>query len=122
METRKRFCSVAEYLEAQPSVVQSALLELKACILSVIPEAEEVINYNIPAYALVKGGNREQQIMIAGYEKHVGLYPHPLTIQYFENELKGYKTGKGSVQFPLNQPLPKELIIRMVEYRWRMIK
>lgn len=60
--------------------------------------------------------------MIAGYEKHVGFYPNPTTIQEFENELKDYKKGKGSVQFPLNKPLPSELIERMIKYRYNILK
>ena len=55
--------------------------------------------------------------MIAGYKKHVGLYPHPTVMEKFDTELEGYKKGKGSVQFPINKPLPKALIIEMVAYR-----
>lgn len=55
--------------------------------------------------------------MIAGYKKHVGLYPHPITMQKFDSELSEYKRAKGSVQFPLDRPLPGELIIRMIKYR-----
>ena len=59
----------------------------------------------------------EQQIMIAGYKNHVGLYPHPSTMKHFEQRLTDYKRGKGSVQFPVSEPLPRELIIEMVRYR-----
>ena len=79
------------------------------------------MNYNIPAFALIKGGKREQQIMIAGYKKHVGFYPHSTTMEYFWDQLDGYKKAKGSIQFPLSQPLPKELIIKMVKYRKGLI-
>ena len=75
------------------------------------------MNYNIPAFSLVKGGKRDQQIMMAAYAKFVGFYPFPSTMEKFSDELKGYKQGKGSVQFPLGKPLPKDLIIRMVKYR-----
>jgi len=98
------------------------LLELKECILKVAPNATELINYNILAYSLIKGGKREQQIMIAGYKKHVGFYPHPTTMEKFESELSGFKKGKGSVQFPLDKPLPKDLIEKMVAYRMKLIK
>jgi uncharacterized protein YdhG (YjbR/CyaY superfamily) len=113
--------SVVEYINAQPEQTQKALLELKECILKVEPNATELLNYNIPAYALVKDGKREQQIMIAGYKKHVGLYPHPTTMEKFESELTKYKRGKGSVQFPLDKPLPKELIIKMIKYRKKLL-
>lgn len=121
MSNKKEFKSVKEYLDAQPEKTRKALLELKKSILKVVPNATELLNYNIPAYALTKGGKREQQIMIAGYKNHVGLYPHPTTMEKFDIELKNYKKGKGSVQFPLDKPLPKDLIERMVEYRKNLV-
>ena len=117
-----QFNSVEEYFDSQTEQAKKALLELKECILEVEPNATELLNYNIPAYALIENGKREQQIMIAGYKKHVGLYPHPTTMEKFEPELTEYKRGKGSVQFPLNKPLPKELIIRMITYRIKFLK
>ncbi len=80
-----------------------------------------MINYNIPAYALIEGGKRDQQIMFAGYEKHVGLYPHPTTIEKYSKRLKVYKVGKGSAQFPIDEPLPKELITEMVKFRKQLV-
>ena len=59
--------------------------------------------------------------MIAGFKNHVGFYPHPDTMEKFAEELKDYKQGKGSVQFPINHPLPKDLIIKMVDYRMSKI-
>ena len=122
MSGRRQFKSVAEYFDAQPEKTKKVLQELKQCILDVAPYASEVLNYNIPAYSLVEGGTRDQQIMIAGYEKHVGLYPHPTTMEKFDAELEGFKRGKGSVQFPLDKPLPKELIAKMVKYRMELLK
>ncbi len=81
----------------------------------------ELLNYNIPAYTLTENGKRAEQIMIAGYKKHVGLYPHPTTIEKFDAELSEYKRAKGSVQFPLNKPLPKELIEKMIRYRMELL-
>jgi uncharacterized protein YdhG (YjbR/CyaY superfamily) len=121
MNDKQEIHSVEDYFNAQPEKGKEALLLIRQCILAVVPEAEERVNYNIPAYALIEGGKREQQIMIAGYENHVGFYPHPTTMEKFENELKDYKRGKGSVQFPLDKPLPTELIRRMVEYRFRLL-
>ena len=112
---------VEEYFNAQPAPAREALLELRKCILEVAPDATEMMNYNIPAYALVKGGKREQQIMIAGYKNHVGLYPHPAVMAKFDRQLAGYKKGKGSVQFPLDKPLPIVLIKRMIEYRLELL-
>ncbi|HPI36638.1 MAG TPA: DUF1801 domain-containing protein [Ignavibacteriaceae bacterium] len=121
MSDKKEFKSVKEYLDSQPEKTRKALLELKESILKVVPNATELLNYNIPAYALTAGGKREQQIMIAGYKSHVGLYPHPTTMERFDVELKDYKKGKGSVQFQLDKPLPKDLIERMVEYRKNLL-
>ncbi len=117
MSVSKKYKTVNEYFEAQPERTKIALLVLKEYILLAAPNATELINYNIPAYTLVDGGKREQQIMIAGYKKHVGFYPHPTTIEKFDLELSDYTKGKGSVQFPLDKPLPKDLIILMVSYR-----
>jgi uncharacterized protein YdhG (YjbR/CyaY superfamily) len=117
MSESNQYNSVDEYINAQPEKTKKALSELKECILKVEPKATELMNYNIPAYALIENGKREQQIMIAAYKKHVGLYPHPTTIKKFDSELSKYKRGKGSVQFPLDEPLPKKLIIRMIKYR-----
>ncbi len=122
MKTSHEYISVTEYFEHQPKATQKALMELRECILSAAPQAIEMISYNIPAYALVKGGKRDQQIMIAGYKKHVGLYPHPKVMEKFADRLSSYKQGKGSVQFPLDQPLPKSIIIEMVHYRNEMLK
>jgi len=114
--------SVKAYFDSQPESTKKALGELRNCILEAAPDAIEMFNYQIPAYALVEGGKRDQQIMIAGFRKHVGLYPHPAVMEHFEDELSGYKRGKGSVQFPLDKPLPKKLIIRMVKYRIQLLK
>ena len=121
MEDKKAFQCVEEYLDAQPEKTKQVLIELKKSILKVVPNATELINYNIPAYSLIHGGKRDQQIMIAGFKNHVGLYPHPSTLEHFDKELQGYKKGKGSVQFPLNKPLPVNLIERMISYRMKLL-
>jgi len=111
------FETIDDYIAAQPMETQSHLSELRKYIKEAAPDATEVLNYKVPSFTLVPGGKRDQQIMIAGYKKFVGFYPFPTTIEAFAKELAGYSQGKGSVQFPLNQPLPKDLIIRMVKYR-----
>lgn len=108
---------IDRYIAAQPEEVQRALQEVRSYIKIAAPAAEELINYQILAFSLIEGGKREQQIMIAGYKKHVGFYPHPNTIERFAEALKDFKTAKGSVQFPINKPIPKDLIISMVKYR-----
>lgn len=112
------FETVDDYIAHQPEAAQKMLQELREIVLEAVPDAEEVLNYKVPSFTLVKGGKRDQQVMMAGYAKFIGFYPFPTTMEKFSDELKGYKQGKGSVQFPLNQPLPKELIVRMVKFRY----
>jgi len=110
-----------EYVNSMPEQTRGALRELRDCILKAAPAAIETFNYNIPAFVLLEGGKREQQIMIAGYKNHVGLYPHPTVMEHFAIELKDYKQGKGSVQFPVKEPLPEILIGKMVRYRMKLL-
>lgn len=121
MTTAKRYSTIAEYISDQPPKVAAKLEDLRKCILKAAPQATELINYNIPAFALVKGGKRDHQIMMAGYTQHVGLYPHPSVMEAFHEELKAYKAGKGSVQFPINKPLPENLIDRMLKHRQKLL-
>ena len=72
-------------------------------------------------FALVEKGKRDHQVMMAGYAKHVGFYPHPTVIEVFADQLSAYKFAKGSIQFPLNKPIPKELVIKMLQYRWSQL-
>lgn len=108
---------VDSYIAAQPPDTQRALEELRSCIHQAAPGVSELMNYNIPAFALVEGGKRDKQIMIAGYPRHVGFYPHPDTIVAFADRLAAYKFAKGSIQFPLNKPIPRALVIEMVTFR-----
>lgn len=115
------YTSVDDYISDQPEGTRDSLITLKSCILTAAPDAAELFNYNIPAFSLIADGKREQQIMIAGYKKHVGFYPHPTTIEYFSDRLSEYKQGKGSVQFPIDKPIPTELVIEMVKYRKNLL-
>ena len=117
----KKFTSIDEYIESLPEQAKAQFTALRECVRSVIPEATEGFTYNVPSFTLIDGGKMEQQIMIAGFKKHVGLYPHPTTMEHFEGELSSYKTGTGTVQFPLDHPLPVDLITRMVQYRWGLV-
>lgn len=111
------FSTVDDYIAHQPEEAQKMLNELRSIIKEAAPDVKEVLNYKVPAFTLLPDGKRDQQIMMAGYAKFVGFYPFPTTMAAFAEELKDYKQGKGSVQFPLNKPLPKELISEMVKYR-----
>lgn len=112
---------VDEYISTFPEKTQERLREIRALIHKAVPHTTECINYAIPAFTLVEGGKREEQILIAGYKNHIGFYPHPTTIEKFQSELSEFKSAKGSVQFPLKKPLPTDLILRMIEYRRDLI-
>lgn len=116
-EPMPNFDTIDDYISFQPEETQKVLQELRSIIKEAAPDAIEVLNYKVPSFTLVPGGKRDQQIMMAGYKKFVGFYPFPTTMAEFYNELTNYKKGKGSVQFPLDKPLPKDLIIRMVRFR-----
>jgi len=113
---------VDDYISSQPPAAKLALEELRACIWRVAPYVSELMNYKIPSFALVKDGKRDQQIMMAGFSKHVGFYPSPAVIEAFADRLGGYTFAKGSIQFPLNKPIPQELVIEMVKYRLSLVR
>ena len=112
------FKNIDQYIEKQPESMQPILQKIRDVIHDAVPDAEEKINYGIPAVSLVKGGKRDSQIMFAACKKHIGFYPYPTTMAHFADELQGYKRAKGSVQFPLSKPMPYELIGRMVRFRY----
>lgn len=116
------FQTVDAYVKSFEGETRQYLEQIRAIVTETVPKCTELINYNIAAFALVSGGKREEQIMMAGYKKHVGFYPHPTTMEHFWSQLDEFKKAKGSVQFPLNKQLPKDLIIQMIEYRLRLLK
>lgn len=111
------FETIDDYIAYQPQSAQIILQKMRTIIKKAAPDAIEVLNYKIPTFTLVPNGKKEHQIMIAGYTNFVSFYPFPTTIDAFSEELKNYKLGKGSVQFPLNEPLPETLIHNMVLFR-----
>lgn len=116
------FATIDDYIAKQPKEAQIVLEELRNIIKETVPTAEEVPNYKVPSFRLVPNGKSDQQIMMAGYTKYVSFYPFATTIAHFTDELKEYKQGKGSVQFPFNKPLPKDLISRMVKFRMKELQ
>jgi uncharacterized protein YdhG (YjbR/CyaY superfamily) len=113
MATRATAGSIDEYIAGFPSATQKVLQEVRALIKASAPDATETISYAMPTFDL----NGQHLVHFAGYERHIGFYPVPSGIEAFAEELKAYKRGKGSVQFPLGRPLPTELIRRIVEFR-----
>lgn len=116
-----KFETIDEYISSQPEEQAALLQELRDAILEAVPEAVETFNYGVPAFALVENGKRDEQIMIGAFKNHVGMYPHPTVIEKFEKELSVFKQGKGSIQFPLNRPIPKALVVKMVKYRKKLL-
>lgn len=100
------------YIAGFPEKVKERLLELREIIRKAAPEAKEVISYQMPAYKF-----HGMLAYFAGYKKHIGFYPTGSGIENFKQKLTAYKTSKGTVQFPLDQPLPAELITEIVKFR-----
>lgn len=109
---KKQYGSIDEYIQSFPTDIQEKLEEMRAAIRAVVPEAGEKISYQMPTFTL--NGNL---VHFAVFKNHIGFYPTPTGVEAFEDELKPYKSAKGSVQFPLDKPLPVDLISRMVQYR-----
>jgi uncharacterized protein YdhG (YjbR/CyaY superfamily) len=107
-----KFQTVEEYIATFPPKTKKFLKDLRATIKQAAPLAEEAISYNMPAFKL-----HGMLIWYAGYKEHIGLYPKTTVIQTFKKDLEGYKLSKGTIQFPLDQPLPLDLITRIVKYR-----
>jgi uncharacterized protein YdhG (YjbR/CyaY superfamily) len=105
--------TVDEYIALFSSEIQDRLLAMRKTIIENAPLAIESVAYGMPAYKL----NKKPLVYFAGYAKHIGFYATPNGHQAFESQLVIYKKGKGSVQFPINQPLPLDLIAQMVRFR-----
>jgi uncharacterized protein YdhG (YjbR/CyaY superfamily) len=105
--------TVDSYIKTFPENVQILLKQIRSIIKENAPEAEESIAYKMPAYKT----NGRPLVYFAGFKNHIGFYATPTGHVQFEKELSKYKQGKGSVQFPLDIPLPATLIARIVKFR-----
>lgn len=105
--------STDEYLTTFSKERKVLLQQVRETIKNVAPEAEETISYGMPAYKL----NGKALVYFAGYKNHIGLYAIPTSHPEFIEELANYKQGKGSVQFPINEPMPLDLITKIVRFR-----
>lgn len=112
-EGRSTATTIDEYIGEFPPETQRVLQEMRELIRSHAPGATETISYAMPTFDL----NRRHLVHFAGYAHHIGFYPIPTGMSAFKEELSAYPTGKGSVQFPLDRPLPRDLIRRIVEFR-----
>lgn len=111
------FSTVDDYIANQSEEAQEILRELRSLIIDAVPEVVELRDYKVPSYMLVPGAQPAQQLMMAAYSKNVSFYPYQSAIDHFVDELKNYETGKGTVKFQFGEPLPKNLIQRMVMFR-----
>lgn len=106
------FKNVDEYISGFPEETQKLLEQVRATIKKTVPEAEEIISYQMPAYKY-----HGVLVYFGGYKNHLGFYPTPAGIENFKEELSKYKSSKGAVQFPLNEPMPLKLITKIVAFR-----
>ena len=107
---------IDEYIATFPNHVQKILGQVRQTIRKAAPQAEEAISYAMPAFKL----NGKALVYFAGYEKHIGLYATPSGHAGFAKELSGYRQGKGSVQFPIDEPMPLSLIAKIVKFRMKV--
>jgi uncharacterized protein YdhG (YjbR/CyaY superfamily) len=104
--------SIDAYIASFPVDVQVLLNQMRQAIKQVAPDADELISYGIPAFRFKK-----MLVWFAAHTNHIGLYPRGSGIEEFAEQLKGYKVSKGTIQFPLDKPLPVELIQKIVQFR-----
>ena len=103
---------IDEFIAGYPENIQKILKKIRATIRKAAPKAEETINYGIPTFTL--NGNL---VHFSAFKKHIGFYPAPSGIENFKTELSAYESAKGSVKFPLDQPIPFDLITKIVKFR-----
>ncbi len=113
METNKTAPKdIDEYIVGFPKDIQTILQKIRKTIKKAAPEAQEKIGYQMPTFTL--NGNL---VHFAAFKNHIGFYPTPSGTEKFKKEISVYKAAKGSIQFPLDQPIPYELISQIVEFR-----
>jgi uncharacterized protein YdhG (YjbR/CyaY superfamily) len=107
-----KITNIDDYIAGFPEPTGKLLLQLRKIIRQAAPEAEEVISYQMPAF-------KQNGILVyyAAYKNHIGFYPTSSGIEAFKSELSPYLWSKGTIQFPLDQPLPADLITRIVKFR-----
>ena len=107
------FHSVDEYIATFPDDIQKLLRQMRKIIQDIVPEAEEVISYAMPTFKL----NGKNLVHFAGFTNHIGFFPTPSGVEAYKNEIKHLKTSKGTIQFSLDEPLPVDLIKKIVKFR-----
>jgi uncharacterized protein YdhG (YjbR/CyaY superfamily) len=114
VETATKFKTVEEYFTTFPASTQRILEEVRKTIKRAAPDAKEVISYNMPAFKL-----NGVLVYYAAHKDHIGFYPTASPIMVFKDGLAAYKWSKGAIQFPVDKPIPVDLITRIVQFRVR---
>ncbi|MGA3059954.1 MAG: DUF1801 domain-containing protein [Candidatus Bathyarchaeia archaeon] len=109
---KKNFETIDEYIATFPKNVQRILQELRQTIIKAAPEADEGISYRIPVFKL-----NGDLVWFAAFKNHIGFYPRASAIEAFQDKLSTYEISKGTVKFPINKPIPLNLIKEMVRFR-----
>jgi uncharacterized protein YdhG (YjbR/CyaY superfamily) len=104
--------NITEYINAAPKGAQKKLREIRACIRKAAPGAEEGMKWGMPAFSY-----RRILVMFAAHQHHIGFYPTPSAVKAFADDLSKYDTARGSIQFPLEKPLPLPLIHKITAFR-----
>ena len=107
------FTSIDQYIGTFPDEVQKILEEIRSTIKAIVPDAKEKISYQIPCFEL----NGRNLIHFAGWNKHISMYPVPAGDEAFKKKIARYVAGKGTLKFPLDEPIPLELIGAVVRFR-----
>lgn len=109
--------TVNEYIDQAPNGTQEKLRELRMCLREVAPDAEESLKWSTPAFSLDR-----VLFTYGGFKQHIGFYPTPAAIEAFEDELIAYETSKSTIKFPLDEPLPVDLIQEIAAFRVHDLK
>lgn len=112
MDKNVNFTNTDEYIAMFPTEVQEVLEKLRQTIKNAAPQAEETISYQMPAFKL-----HGSLVYFAAYKKHIGFYPTTSGISAFKEHLTNYEVSKGTIKFPINEPLPFDLITTIVKFR-----
>jgi uncharacterized protein YdhG (YjbR/CyaY superfamily) len=112
ISTKTRPKTIDEYIQAAPREAQRKLREMRACIRAAAPGAKEGLKWGMPAFSY-----RRILVTFAGFRKHIGFYPTPSAVTAFAKELSKFSTAKGSIQFPLEKPLPLSLVRKITAFR-----
>jgi uncharacterized protein YdhG (YjbR/CyaY superfamily) len=115
MHKGKPPATIDDYLSEFPRAVQASLRKVRRTIEKAAPDAQEAISYGIPTFVR----NGKKLVWFGAFTSHIGFFPGAAAIAAFRKDLAGYKTAKGSVQFPFDEPLPLDLIARIVKFRTR---